>query len=83
VTVARFRTAARLELASQITEATVTIDRESGVVSVRPLRRRRAYIMPLSDVAAWIVRTTIRQELGAKLAARNSRRQGRRRRARR
>lgn len=74
---ARFRVAARLEHASRVSEATVTIDRESGVVSVRPLRRRRVYIMPLADAAAWIVRSTIVAELRAKRAARAARRKRR------
>lgn len=34
--------------------ATVTIDRSAGIFSVRPLRRKRSYDLPLMDVA-WMV----------------------------
>ena len=33
------------------TEATITIDRERQVARVRPLRKRREYIIPLAEVA--------------------------------
>lgn len=74
MSVARFRTGGRLEMASRYTSATVTVDREAGLVHVRPLRRRRVYTMPLSAVAEWIVRRTILAELAEKRRARRARR---------
>jgi len=69
---ARFRVTALMEFASQLQTATVTVDRASGVVSVRPLRRRRLYTLPLSVIASWLVRSTIRAEQAEKRASRRA-----------
>lgn len=54
---------APLDMASRASVGTVTIDRGAGLISVRPLRRRRVYALPLADVASWIVRTIIAAEV--------------------
>lgn len=44
-------------------KGTMTIDRERGLVTIRPLRSRRAYVVPLNDVATMVVQKAIRQEV--------------------
>lgn len=56
---AHFRIVARLALASRPSEGTVTIDRLAGMITVRPLRSRTTYTMPLAEVASWIVRSQL------------------------
>jgi len=63
--VSRFRVLAPLDM-SRPQEGTLAIDRDAGLVSVRPLRRRREYTLPLSRVAAFIVQTIIRAEAAEK-----------------
>lgn len=59
-------------------EGTVTMDRAAGLISVRPLRSRRTYELPLSAVADMIVLRVVRFELGeerkAKAALKKARR---------
>lgn len=62
----RFRVMAPLEMASRLQAGTVTIDRVTGFVEVRPLRKRRVYMTTLAQIASWVVRTTIRMELAEK-----------------
>lgn len=50
-------------------EATVSIDRASGLVVVRPKCYHKTYEMRLEDVAAWIIGTTIRAEAREKILA--------------
>lgn len=69
-----FRVHGTFDLAGGLQTATVEIDRASGVVSVRPLRRRRAYSLPLAVVAAWICQSTIRAELRERRQAKRARR---------
>lgn len=66
----RFRIFERLDLASQAQQGTVTIDRQQGLFSVRPLRRRRIYALPLAFVARMVCRHVIQLELAEKRAAR-------------
>lgn len=54
-------------------QATVTIDRGVNLFSVRPLRRRRTYTVPLADVAERVVFEIIKAEVAAKRAARKKR----------
>ncbi len=58
-----FRVKGRLEMASQDQEATVIINRENNTFSVRPLRGRREYILPLSSVAEMVVQKIIIAEV--------------------
>lgn len=68
---ARFRVVARLDMASRATPGTVTIDRSAGgTFAVRPLRRRREYVLPLATVAELVVRSIIVAEVRAKRAER-------------
>jgi hypothetical protein len=48
------------------TEGTVTIDRETDLVSVRPLRRRRVYELPLAWVANAVLSKVVKVELAEK-----------------
>lgn len=71
----RFRVVARLDMASRATVGTVTIDRGGAVplFSVRPLRRRRVYTVPLATVAEWVVRTLIAEEVRERRRAKGRR----------
>jgi hypothetical protein len=44
-------------------EGTVTIDRDSLLFAVRPLRRRREYVLPLATMAEIAVARVIKAEL--------------------
>jgi len=59
---AHFRVVALLDMASRPTVGTVTIDRAAGLFTVRPLRRRRLYTLPLDMVASLVVRKIIAEE---------------------
>jgi len=63
----KFKVAGRFDGAPT---ATVSIDRASGVVSVRPLRRKRTYDLPLAMVAAIIVERIIKAEVNERLSQR-------------
>ena len=77
--VARYRVVGRLDMASRETPWTVTISRDAGLFTVRPLRRRRVYTLPLDAVAAWVVRSIIASEVRERKAAKRAKRAGRRR----
>lgn len=64
----RFKVFGALDL-GRPSEGTVTIHRESGVFAVRPARRRREYILPLSTVASMVCAKVIKAELAAVRAA--------------
>lgn len=61
-------------------EATVEIDREIGLFTVRPLRRRRRYELPLwwvAETTIWkVVRADLAEKKREKAAARKARRKG-------
>ena len=42
---------------------TVSIDRKAGLFSVRPLRRRRVYTLPLALVASIVVSRIVKAEV--------------------
>lgn len=67
---ARARVVGRFLLASRPTEATVEIDRGAGLFSVRPLRSRRVFTLPLALLAEICVQRIIRQEIAERKAAR-------------
>lgn len=79
MSVARARVVGRFDMASQPQEATITIERAAGLFSVRPLRRRREYTLPLAHVAEWVVRSILMREHREKLAAKKARRKAGRR----
>lgn len=79
MSLARFRVVAYLDRASRPTVGTVTIDRASGIFTVRPLRRRRVYELPLAAVAELVTRYIIRAELAERTAVKRATRRLRRR----
>lgn len=66
----RFRVVGRLDAASRVQEGTVTISRTAGTFAVRPLRRRREYLLPLSTVADLVCQRILKAELAERRAAR-------------
>jgi hypothetical protein len=75
---AKFRVHGRFDSAGAAQVATVTITRDTKVFKVRPLRRRRAYELPLSYVAAMVCQQIIwceaMERRRAKAAARKAKR---------
>jgi len=63
VSVARFQVVGKLDGTGRMLEGTVAIERDAGLVSVRPLRRRRVYTLTLSDVATMVCQRVIRAEV--------------------
>ena len=61
---------------SRAQSGTVMIDRDAGLFSVRPLRRRRVYTLPLALVASIVVSRIVKAELAA---ARRAKDKGRKR----
>jgi hypothetical protein len=70
---ARFRTVARTDKAIP-TPCHVYVDRDSLTFTVKPLRRRRTYQLPLSTVAEIVVGKIIKAEIAALRAAKKGRR---------
>jgi hypothetical protein len=66
---AHFRVAGRFDQARP-QEATVTVERATQLFSVRPLRRRRTYTLPLATVAEIVTARIIKAELAERRAAR-------------
>jgi hypothetical protein len=66
---AHFKIVARLDR-SVPQSGTVTIERAVGLFTVRPARRRRAYVLPLATVAEIVVARIIRAEVAAAKADR-------------
>ena len=79
MSIARFRVRARMHMASRETEGTVTIDRDTGMFIVRPLRSRRTYELSLNDIAGDVVRRVLWAELMAKKREKAAKRKERRR----
>ncbi len=69
MSVASFKICTKLSMASRPSRGTVTIDRKSNLFSVRELRRRKTFTVPLDDVASMVVRGLILTELRQKQAA--------------
>jgi len=69
---ARFEVFERLDMASVPQRGTLTIDRQSGLCEVRPLRRRRTFALPLSYVARMICRHVTMAELAEKRATKRT-----------
>ena len=44
-------------------KGTITINRDNGLVTIRPLHSRRVYVVPLNDVATMVVQRAIKQEV--------------------
>jgi len=73
---ARFRVFARLDDASRAQHGTVTISRATGLVTIRPLRRRKVYELMLSDIASMAVRSILRAEAAVKAKSKRQVRRG-------
>lgn len=69
-----FKVTGRFDIGGGLQTASVEIDRASGIVSVRPLRRRRTYSLPLAAVATWICQAIIRAEVRERRLATRGRR---------
>jgi hypothetical protein len=67
---AKFRVFGKLDRASGFTASTVVVDRATGEVSVRPLRKRKTYSMTLGEIATWVCQVNIKAEVREKLARR-------------
>lgn len=74
---AKFRVCGRFDNASRPQEATVTVDRDTKVFKVRPLRRRRSYDLDLATVAAIVCQRVIAYEVMEKRRAKKAARKGR------
>jgi hypothetical protein len=70
VSIARFRVHGRFNRA---TSATVTINRDTGLITVRPLRKRRSYELPLSWAAEAVMWQVLKAEAAEKRAAKRAR----------
>jgi hypothetical protein len=77
MTVARFPVTGTLDGAGARQRGTVSVDRETGMFSVRPFRRKRTYDMPLSVVASMVCRAIILDELRQRRTAKKAKRAGR------
>ena len=66
----------RLERASRPQEATVTIDRDSGLISVRPLRSRQEYHATMPELAEIIVQRALAVARAEKKREKATRRRG-------
>lgn len=74
------RTSARFPFVGPLDGAiggTLTVERSTGLVHVRPKRRRRVYTLPIETVARIIVERIAKAEVAAKRAAKAARRKGR------
>lgn len=65
----RFKVYALLDNAATAQRGTVEIDRDTGMLHVRPHKRRKRYSMPLSVVATMVCQAEILDELRKKRAA--------------
>jgi hypothetical protein len=65
----RLRVVGRLDTA-RAQDGTVTITRDSGLIAVRPLRRRREYVLPLATVAEIICARVIKAEIAERKSSR-------------
>lgn len=77
MSLARFRVAGRLDMASRYQEGTLVVDRSARTVAVRPLRRHKVYELPLDTVAEWICRQVLLVEARRKREEKAERRRQR------
>lgn len=69
MSVARARVYGQLDGAGGPVAGTVEIDREAGLFTVRPLRRRKTYTLPLATVATMVCQAIVRREVMERRAA--------------
>ena len=65
MSIARFEILGRFD-GHKVTRGTLAVDRETGLISVRPHRRRKVYQLPASFVAEIICQRCIRAEVNQK-----------------
>lgn len=70
----RFKVVGLFDLASRPQTATITIDPEVGLFSVRPHRRHREYETTLVGVAEWVVRSQIAREVSERKSEKSKKR---------
>lgn len=74
---ARFRVIGRFDKASRVQQGTVTINRDAGLFTVRPLRRHKEFTLPLDKVADMVVQALVKAEVAARKAAKKAARKAR------
>lgn len=74
---ARFEVTGALDGTGALQKGTVFIDRETGMVTVRPHRKHTTYTMPLSVVATMICAAELRSRVRDELLAKKAERAGR------
>ena len=72
----RFKVYGRFD-STRTGEATVTVERATGLIHVRPYRRKRTFTLPLADVGEMIVWHVVKAEVREKLAAKRKQKRGR------
>lgn len=77
MSVARFPVTGTLDGAGARSRGTVTIDRETNMFSVRPLRRKKTYDLSLDAVATMVCRAIILAEHREKRALKKAKKSGR------
>lgn len=76
---ARFKVFGQLDGAGGAKQGTVIVDRVSGLLHVRPFRRKRVYTMPLSMVADMVCKRILMNEVMEKRATKRKTKVTRRR----
>ncbi len=76
MTIAKFKVFTGRRDYNGATAATVMIDRNSNLISVRPHRQHRTYELRLEDVAQIIVERIIKAEIKEKKMAKQAKRKG-------
>lgn len=71
MSIARAKVVGQLDGAGGPIAGTVEIDREAGLFTVRPLRRRKTYVLPLGAVATMVCQAIVRREVAEKRAAKS------------
>ena len=71
---ARFKVRAQLDSAGGKKNGTVLIDRETGIITVRPERSRTAYQARLDNIADFIVKTALMAGTAARFSPKKARR---------
>lgn len=74
---AHFRVVGKLDHAARVQEGTMSIDRDTGIVHVRPKRRRKVYECTVDALAQVVVQRSIRLEMLERARAKAAKRRGR------
>lgn len=74
MTIAKFAVVGGHRAFNGVSEATVFINRATGILTVRPKRQHRTYELPLADVAQRMVERILIAEAQAKVKAKKAKR---------